>query len=213
MPDVRMVGCLVFERLFLAAFAIMARILTVFADKGYDAEPHRRLCLALPVEPYIRKRGQLHGLGLGQHRWPVDGRVSWLLKNKRLGLRYDRRLGYPIVLASWMYVPGCSQARSRILKSRLSCECSSPGLGKPRQAHSERWLARMFVAKGGRSSKGKGSNWSATLLCCNPRCSYRASLIYARRPAAFPLADLSNIARNPWPPNIRLNVKLGFLSF
>jgi hypothetical protein len=32
---------LVFERLFLAAFAVMARIRTVFADKGYDAEHHR----------------------------------------------------------------------------------------------------------------------------------------------------------------------------
>jgi hypothetical protein len=29
---------LVFERLFLAAFAVMARIRTVFADKDYDAE-------------------------------------------------------------------------------------------------------------------------------------------------------------------------------
>src|SRR3954451_9772292 len=32
---------LVFERLFLAAFAVMTRIRTVFADKGYDAEHHR----------------------------------------------------------------------------------------------------------------------------------------------------------------------------
>jgi len=29
---------LVFEQLFLAAFAVMARIRTVFADKGYDAD-------------------------------------------------------------------------------------------------------------------------------------------------------------------------------
>ena len=35
---------LVFERLFLAAYAVMARIRTVFADKGYDAEHHRDLC-------------------------------------------------------------------------------------------------------------------------------------------------------------------------
>src|SRR3954451_812485 len=35
---------LVFERLFLAAYAVMARLRTVFADKGYDAEPHRELC-------------------------------------------------------------------------------------------------------------------------------------------------------------------------
>ena len=37
---------LAFERLFLAAFAVMARIRTVFADKGYDAEHHRDLCRA-----------------------------------------------------------------------------------------------------------------------------------------------------------------------
>ena len=35
-----------FERLFLAAFAVMARIATVFADKGYDAEANRALCRA-----------------------------------------------------------------------------------------------------------------------------------------------------------------------
>jgi hypothetical protein len=35
---------LVFKRLFLAAFAAMARIRTLSADKGYDTEPHRALC-------------------------------------------------------------------------------------------------------------------------------------------------------------------------
>ena len=42
---------LVFERLFLAAFAVMARIRTVFADKGYDAEHHRDLCRIFGVTP------------------------------------------------------------------------------------------------------------------------------------------------------------------
>ena len=42
---------LVFKRLFLAAFAVMARIRTVFADKGYDAQPHRDLCRAFRAEP------------------------------------------------------------------------------------------------------------------------------------------------------------------
>ncbi len=42
---------LVFERLFLAAFAVMARIQTVFADKGYDAEHHRDLCRQFGAEP------------------------------------------------------------------------------------------------------------------------------------------------------------------
>jgi transposase len=48
----------VFERLFLTAFAVMARIETVFADKGYDAEHHRDLCRRFGVEPRIHKRGQ-----------------------------------------------------------------------------------------------------------------------------------------------------------
>jgi transposase len=52
---------LVFERLFLAAFAVMARIRTVFADKGYDAERHRTLCRTFGAEPQIHKRGQGRG--------------------------------------------------------------------------------------------------------------------------------------------------------
>ena len=84
---------LMFERLFLAAFAVMARITSVFADKGYDAERHRELCRDFGAEPHIHKRGQPHGSGLGQRRWPVERSNAWLLENKRLALRYDR-LGF-----------------------------------------------------------------------------------------------------------------------
>jgi hypothetical protein len=56
---------LVFEQLFLAAFAVMARIRTGFADKGYDAEHHRDLCREFGAEPCIPNRGQPHGSGLG----------------------------------------------------------------------------------------------------------------------------------------------------
>ena len=85
----------VFERLFLGAFAVLARIKTVFADKGYDAEHHRQLCRAFGAEPHIHKRGQPHGSGLGQQRWPVERSNAWVLENKRLALRYDR-LGFII---------------------------------------------------------------------------------------------------------------------
>jgi transposase len=81
---------LVFERLFLVAFAVMARIRTVFADKGYDAERHRDLCRQFGAEPQIHKRGRPHGSGLGKRRWPVERSNAWLLENKRLALRYDR---------------------------------------------------------------------------------------------------------------------------
>src|SRR3954471_20503109 len=59
---------LVFERLFLAAFAVMARIQTVFADKGYDAEHHRDLCRKFDAEPCIHKRGQAQGWASGAGR-------------------------------------------------------------------------------------------------------------------------------------------------
>jgi transposase len=84
---------LLFERLFLSAFAVVARIRTVFADKGYDAEPHRELCRAFGAEPRLHKRGRPRGSGLGKRRWPVERSNAWLLENKRLALRYDR-LGF-----------------------------------------------------------------------------------------------------------------------
>ncbi len=81
---------LAFERLFVTAFAVMARIRTVFADKGYDAEHHRDLCRQFGTEPHIYRRGQPRGSGLGGRRWPVERSNAWLLENKRLVLRYDR---------------------------------------------------------------------------------------------------------------------------
>jgi len=86
---------LAFERLFLAAFAVMARIRTVFADKGYDAERHRDLCRSFDAEPQIHRRGTPHGSGLGKRRWPVERSLAWVLENRRLTLRYDR-LGYVV---------------------------------------------------------------------------------------------------------------------
>ena len=86
---------LAFKRLFLAAFAVMARIRTVFADKGYNAEHNRDLCRAFRAESRIHKRGQPRGSGLGQRRWPVERSPversnARGLENRRLALCYDR---------------------------------------------------------------------------------------------------------------------------
>jgi hypothetical protein len=54
---------LVFEQLFLAAFAAMARIRTVSADKGYGAEKYRDLRHRFSAKPRIHKCGQTHGWG------------------------------------------------------------------------------------------------------------------------------------------------------
>jgi len=48
---------LLFERLFQAAFAVMVRVRTAFADKGYDAESNRTLCRSHGTEPRLHKRG------------------------------------------------------------------------------------------------------------------------------------------------------------
>jgi transposase len=86
---------LLFERLFLTAFAVVARIRTVFADKGYDADGNRALCRAFGAEPCLHKRGRPCGSGLGKRRWPVERSNAWLLENRRLALRYDR-LGFVV---------------------------------------------------------------------------------------------------------------------
>ncbi len=58
--------------MFPAAFAVMARIRTAFADKGHDAEHHRDLRRRFGAEPHIHKRGQPHGSGPGGRRRPVE---------------------------------------------------------------------------------------------------------------------------------------------
>ena len=82
-----------FERLFVAAFAVVARIRTVFADKGDDAEDGREICRGFGAEPRLHRRGRPRGSGLGQRRWPVERSHAWILENRRLALRYDR-LGF-----------------------------------------------------------------------------------------------------------------------
>jgi len=94
-PAAKVTDTVVFERLCLAAFAVMARRRIVFADNGDDAEPHRELCRQFGAEPQIHKRGRPRGSGLGQRRWPVERSNARVPENKRLALRYDR-LGFVI---------------------------------------------------------------------------------------------------------------------
>ena len=88
-------NALVFERLFLAAFAVVARVRTVFADKGCDAERHRNPRRSFGAKPCIHKRGRPRGSGLGKRRWPVERSLAWVLENKRLALRHGR-LGFTV---------------------------------------------------------------------------------------------------------------------
>jgi transposase len=122
---------LLFERLFLTAFAVVARLRTVLADKGYDAEPHRDLCRAFGAAPCLHRRGRSHGSGLGRKRWPVERSQAWLLDNRRLALRYDR-LGF-VVQSLLQYAPAINTSAHPCGRRRpdLPAVCSN-GAGRRR---------------------------------------------------------------------------------
>lgn len=60
------------------------------ADKGYDHPRCRRYLRRRGITARIARRGVESKERLGRHRWVVERTVSWILRYKRLGLRYDR---------------------------------------------------------------------------------------------------------------------------
>jgi len=64
----------------------------VFADRAYDAEDKIRQPLRdRGIKPMIARRWDGHGSGLGIFRWVVQAAFAWLLQNRRLRVRYERR--------------------------------------------------------------------------------------------------------------------------
>ena len=62
----------------------------LYADAGYDSEAARALLRCLGIEPHIRRRGAVHGSGLGKVRWVVERTIAWVKGLRRLRVRYDR---------------------------------------------------------------------------------------------------------------------------
>ena len=62
----------------------------VHADKGYDYPRCRRYLHRRGIKVRIARRGIEAKTHLGRHRWVVERTISWVLRFKRLGLRYDR---------------------------------------------------------------------------------------------------------------------------
>jgi transposase len=60
------------------------------ADKGYDANQHRRWLRARGITPRIARRGIDTGQRLGRHRWKVERTIAWLTGYRRLTIRYER---------------------------------------------------------------------------------------------------------------------------
>ena len=63
----------------------------LLADRGYDAEPHRRWLKTLHIRPLIGRRRTPHGSGLGKQRWVVERTIAWLHQMRRLRTRFERR--------------------------------------------------------------------------------------------------------------------------
>ena len=61
------------------------------ADKGYDFPACRRLLRRRGICPRIARRGVESTTRLGRHRWKVERSLAWLLANRRLTVRYERR--------------------------------------------------------------------------------------------------------------------------
>nr|WP_277552212.1 IS5 family transposase [Kocuria oceani] len=60
------------------------------ADKGYDYPRCRRYLHRRGIKVRIARRGIEDKNHLGRHRWVVERTISWVLRFKRLGIRYDR---------------------------------------------------------------------------------------------------------------------------
>jgi IS5 family transposase len=60
-------------------------------DKGYDYPTCRQLLRRRGICPRIARRGVESSQRLGRHRWKVERSLAWLLANRRLTVRYERR--------------------------------------------------------------------------------------------------------------------------
>ena len=80
-----------FRHLLHLAQIVCAAIARLYADAGYDSAENRDLCRRDGIQPHIRKIGEAHGSGLGRVRSVVEHDCTWLLANKRLDRRQDRR--------------------------------------------------------------------------------------------------------------------------
>ena len=63
----------------------------LYADKGYDFAGCRRLLRRRGICPRIARRGVESSTRLGRQRWKVERSLAWLLANRRLTVRYERR--------------------------------------------------------------------------------------------------------------------------
>lgn len=63
----------------------------LYGDRAYDSELHRKELRQRKIQPYLARRNQEHGSGLGVYRWVSERTLGWLHNFRRLRVRFDRR--------------------------------------------------------------------------------------------------------------------------
>ena len=63
----------------------------VYADRGYDSEPHRDELRDRGIKPFLARRNTEHGSGLGIVRWVVEQSEALVHQLRRLKMRFDKR--------------------------------------------------------------------------------------------------------------------------
>jgi transposase len=88
---------------------------SVLGDRAYDSEPHRKQLRRKLIQPLLAQRRTENGSGLGMCRWVVERTLSWLHKNRRLRIRYERRgdihdafLTIACIKICWNHLVNCS---------------------------------------------------------------------------------------------------------
>jgi transposase len=81
-------------------------------DKGYDYPGCRQLLRRRGITPRIARRGVESNTRLGRHRWKVERSLAWLLANRRLMVRYERRAD---ILMAFLHL-GCALLCARKLR-------------------------------------------------------------------------------------------------
>jgi transposase len=71
------------------------------ADKGYDYPSCRRALRRRGITPRVARRGVESSTRLGRYRWKVERSLAWLLANRRLTVRYERRAD---ILTAFLYL-------------------------------------------------------------------------------------------------------------
>jgi transposase len=61
----------------------------LYADRGYDSDPHREELQRRGIDPKIARRRTEHDSGLGIYRWVVERTESWLHGFRKLRIRTD----------------------------------------------------------------------------------------------------------------------------